>query len=359
MTGFDRIGCSRRSTGEATVQQGADGAHLAGEIAGSAGVLARPEERAAALLEPLRRVLRFDGAWIALRDDERRGHRSLVSTGWDARTAAYLDGPVLVDEIEQLGLHRSATPLRVADFPVPADALRTWSECLLPAGLHEGLGMSLFATDGRHLGFLGLFTESAESPSDEARDLLATLGPVLALALDPARDLAAAVKAVRGATHAVLLLQDGRTERLPGLPDHEALRPGSPAVLAASALQDGPLTCFLLPLPGDPGAYVTVSVLDVPPDTAQRVRAVVALSPPPDLAGLTRRELDVLGLLVEGRANADVARVLSVTPRTVATHVEHILVKLDADSRTLAAVRAQRRGLYVPLPLLRNGRGAV
>jgi DNA-binding NarL/FixJ family response regulator len=32
----------------------------------------------------------------------------------------------------------------------------------------------------------------------------------------------------------------------------------------------------------------------------------------------------------------------------VAAHVEHILAKLHAGSRTLAAVRAERAGLFVP-----------
>ncbi|WP_058727732.1 response regulator transcription factor [Curtobacterium oceanosedimentum] len=76
---------------------------------------------------------------------------------------------------------------------------------------------------------------------------------------------------------------------------------------------------------------------------------VVVLSPATGLRGLTRRELEVLGHLVEGCSNHEIARALAVAPRTVAAHVEHILVKLDATSRTLAAVRAERAGLYLPL----------
>jgi DNA-binding NarL/FixJ family response regulator len=76
----------------------------------------------------------------------------------------------------------------------------------------------------------------------------------------------------------------------------------------------------------------------------------VLVSPPGDLRGLTPRELDVLGLLVEGTSNVAIARALVVAPRTVAAHLEHILVKLAAPSRTLAAVRAQQAGLFVPPP---------
>jgi DNA-binding NarL/FixJ family response regulator len=75
---------------------------------------------------------------------------------------------------------------------------------------------------------------------------------------------------------------------------------------------------------------------------------MVVLSPVTDLRGLTPRELEVLGLLVEGCSNQQIARALVVAPRTVAAHLEHVLAKLDAPSRTLAAVRAEREGLYVP-----------
>lgn len=56
----------------------------------------------------------------------------------------------------------------------------------------------------------------------------------------------------------------------------------------------------------------------------------------------------MLGLVVDGCSNHEIARVLVVAPRTVAAHVEHLLVKLGAATRTLAAVRAEREGLYVP-----------
>jgi DNA-binding CsgD family transcriptional regulator len=52
-----------------------------------------------------------------------------------------------------------------------------------------------------------------------------------------------------------------------------------------------------------------------------------------------------------GQPDADsheIAQALVVAPRTVAAHLEHILAKLDAPTRTLAAVRAERDGLYVP-----------
>jgi DNA-binding CsgD family transcriptional regulator len=333
-----------------------DAGNIANEVSRIAALPNGPAARAAALLEPLHRLLPFDGAWLALVDEEHRGHRSLVSTGWNRRTAAYLDGPVLVDEIERLGMTFSHTPLRVADFPSPPSELRSWAECLLPAGFHEGLGMCLFAADGRHLGFLGLFTTSRAVPSDAARDLLAALGPTLAQAIDPLRSATAAARTVQAATAAVILTRTAGVQPLPGLPDHPALQPGSPALATARGMLDGPQASFLLPEEAEPGGFLRVTVLDVPEDPGPgEVIAIVVLSPCGDLQGLTRRELEVLGLLIAGLHNAEAAQRLAVTQRTIATHIEHILTKLDADTRALAAVRAQRRGLYIPPPLLGHG----
>ncbi|WP_083298071.1 helix-turn-helix transcriptional regulator [Mycolicibacterium grossiae] len=330
-----------------------DPGQIANEVARIAAMPGEPSDRAAALFEPLHRLLPFDAAWLALCDEQRREHRPLLSTGWDRRTLAYLEGPVHVAEIEQLGMTRSHTPLRVADFPVPASELRLWWECLLPAGLREGLGVCLFATDGRHLGFLALFTSSATVPSETARDLLAALAPTLAHAVDPQRSATAAAQLIHSATAGVILTQSRDVLPVPGLPDHPALRPGSPALIAVSTMLDGPRACFLFPAPsGEPDDYLTVTALALPDLAPRDAITVVVLSPCLDLHGLTRRELEVLGLLIAGQHNAEAAHRLGVTVRTIATHIEHILTKLDANTRALAAVRAQRRGLYIPPALL-------
>jgi DNA-binding NarL/FixJ family response regulator len=66
-----------------------------------------------------------------------------------------------------------------------------------------------------------------------------------------------------------------------------------------------------------------------------------------DCRGLTSSELQVLGLLVDGRSNQQIARQLTVAARTMAAHLEH---RLNTRTRTLAAVRAEREGCYVPPP---------
>ena len=62
---------------------------------------------------------------------------------------------------------------------------------------------------------------------------------------------------------------------------------------------------------------------------------------------LTAREMDVLQLLAEGAANKAIARRLGISENTVKYHVNAILGKLDAQSRTEAVVRATRAGLIL------------
>ena len=65
-------------------------------------------------------------------------------------------------------------------------------------------------------------------------------------------------------------------------------------------------------------------------------------------AGLTPRQLEVLRLLVEGLANAEIAKRLVVSQRTVEHHVAAVLAKLGAASRLEAARRAAEMGLTAP-----------
>ena len=64
---------------------------------------------------------------------------------------------------------------------------------------------------------------------------------------------------------------------------------------------------------------------------------------PRGATSLTRREDEVLGLLAEGRSNAEIARRLVISTRTAEHHVASILSKLDLRSRSEAVAYAVRR----------------
>ncbi|MDQ1135544.1 DNA-binding CsgD family transcriptional regulator [Microbacterium sp. SORGH_AS 1204] len=157
----------------------------------------------------------------------------------------------------------------------------------------------------------------------------------------------------------MVLLPDHGVARLPGLSDDPLLAADSDLVeTARDALHEGrDYASFLWPrgTPRAPDEYVRVTVLVCESDLEAVACGVVVFSLAPDLHGLAPRELEVLGHVIEGCSNLEIARALTVSPRTVAAHIEHILFKLDATSRALAAVRAERAGLYVPVP--RTGTG--
>ncbi|HKA48537.1 MAG TPA: response regulator transcription factor [Candidatus Dormibacteraeota bacterium] len=81
------------------------------------------------------------------------------------------------------------------------------------------------------------------------------------------------------------------------------------------------------------------------PDVAARLMRRSADSVGAATAVLTRREQEVLQLVVEGFANKEIARRLRITEKTVKTHVSSILQKLGVADRTAAAVLAIRQGL--------------
>ncbi|MEL3951287.1 MULTISPECIES: response regulator [Streptomyces] len=81
---------------------------------------------------------------------------------------------------------------------------------------------------------------------------------------------------------------------------------------------------------------------------AVRSGAVPAEEPPPDLAALTGRELEVLKLIARGLSNAEIADRLYISEATVKTHLNRTMNKLDLDTRAQAVVIAYETGLVTP-----------
>lgn len=139
--------------------------------------------------------------------------------------------------------------------------------------------------------------------------------------------------------------------------EREELLAGGLPVLALVADEEGAAVAWELGCRGVVGRAADAETLSA------AVRAVVAglvvfapfltgaLAPgaardpvePP--AELTPREAQVLVLLAEGLTNKAIAHRLAISDHTVKFHVNAILGKLDAQSRTDAVVRATRQGL--------------
>jgi DNA-binding CsgD family transcriptional regulator len=77
----------------------------------------------------------------------------------------------------------------------------------------------------------------------------------------------------------------------------------------------------------------------------ERLNQTVGKSTVQSREGLSSREIEVLRLISEGKSDRVIADRLFISPRTVNTHVSHILTKLNVNTRAEAAVIAVRRGI--------------
>ena len=87
------------------------------------------------------------------------------------------------------------------------------------------------------------------------------------------------------------------------------------------------------------------------PDVAKKLMSAIATpaaAPPAPESDLTERELEVLGLIAQGLNNHEIAQKLTISEKTVKTHVSNILGKLHVEDRTQAAIYALKKGLGSP-----------
>lgn len=117
-----------------------------------------------------------------------------------------------------------------------------------------------------------------------------------------------------------------------------------PAYIRAFSRCGADSVAFFWPVPGRGWQRIRLAAM---PDRDVRIDTESTVLP----HRLTGRELDVLTLLAIGLSNVEIANCLVSSPRTVSTHVEHILAKLGQATRTGAAAMAVERGLLrLPLP---------
>jgi len=72
------------------------------------------------------------------------------------------------------------------------------------------------------------------------------------------------------------------------------------------------------------------------------------LQEPGETVKLSPRERQVLTLLAAGNSQDEIAQELYISPKTVATHLQHVLVKLNVHSRAQAVAVAYRRRILTP-----------
>lgn len=310
-----------------------------GAIASSSGT---PAERAATALSELQSLVPIEAAEVGICDPFSGEISLLAGDGYSPEVLAGLHSQAFVDLMYALDLPDTGRPTRMKDLP--GDPLDNWavSDMLLPAGYREGMTMALRTSDGRFVGAINLSTTSTDHPSDLARDAIAQLCVALGNMVDPGQSSRWISMLLGAGSVAIGLDADGDTVALPGLTGHHLLVPDSDLIrVAQRSSVRGAWGSFMWP---DEDDWYKVRV--VPCRGDDQLASVVSLDST-DIGPLTRRELEVLTLAAEGLSNHEIAEALVVSDRTVATHVEHVLDKLEAPNRAAAASYALREGLIL------------
>ncbi|WP_128374517.1 helix-turn-helix transcriptional regulator [Streptomyces cavernae] len=202
---------------------------------------------------------------------------------------------------------------------------------------------------GRLVGLIHLSTHSAGAYDTETRRLLASLLPALGALADPTAHTGYLHNLPPGGA-AGLVAGDGTGPiDLPGRDPAAVLRdPDFLRLARAFADSRGIRLRLLWPVGRD---WYRVALRRHTLGGSLVRQAVLVHETPTELPyGLSPRELEVLTRAALGQTNQAIAQALFLSPRTVHSHIEHLLRKTGAASRAEATALAVRDGLLRPAP---------
>ena len=297
-----------------------------------------PADRADAVLAALFSVVSPCAAAVERWDPVRGRHETVASAGYRDEALGALEA--FFHQDPRFPVVRSREhPLRVCDIHPAERRGPMFEQVILPGRFTDGVSVGL-STGGRYVGALHAST-SAGGVEDESVSVLRLLSADLARLVDPL-DGAPVAPSPEGVGAFAWSPAEGRSL---------ALTPSARTSLVSSG---SPLAAMLAPSrwPSRLGRHLLVvagtEVLAIEARPAGRW-VVVEHRPAVGPCGLSLRELEVLHALASGATNRMVARSLGVGERTVATHVEHLLTKLDVGNRAGAVAFAVAAGLvHVP-----------
>ncbi|MDX3456418.1 LuxR C-terminal-related transcriptional regulator [Streptomyces sp. ME02-8801-2C] len=318
------------------------------------GMLTRERDTVSACAQALAELchaLPLDMATLLSIDPLTGEHVQVAGIGYTAENsqamaAEFVDTPWYRNVVRQ-----DVPPSISEDADDPGQRFRHgwfYAERVRPAGLRDAMTGAL-RHDGRLVGLINLSTRTPDAYDTEARHLLASVIPALGALVDPT--------AHTGDLHglpsegAASLVAEGG---IVGLPGRERARVAADEefhpLLRAFAETGGRRLRLLWPLDGT-WYRVSLHRHTTAPGLTGPASAVLVHETPTELPyGLSPRELEVLTRAAIGQTNQAIAQALFLSPRTVHSHIEHLLRKTGAASRAEATALAVRDGLLRPTP---------
>ncbi|HZR61309.1 MAG TPA: response regulator transcription factor [Xanthobacteraceae bacterium] len=129
-----------------------------------------------------------------------------------------------------------------------------------------------------------------------------------------------------------------------------ALELGARGYIPKSAKADVIINALRLVISG--GIYIPPEILSGGLSSLPQARYAAADNAlaSPQAAGLTERQIQVLALIMQGKNNKTICRLLDLAEPTVKNHVTAILRALDVSSRTEAVITVNKLGWKIPEP---------
>jgi DNA-binding CsgD family transcriptional regulator len=295
--------------------------------------LAHSPEAAEPLLSALASLASCDSALLATVDRSTGRHRLLANLGYPEEVADFVLGDY-AGSCPGFSFTRGVgLPVRMCDIPFDYRTTRTYCEVLEPAGFREGVTVCLRSGGGEYTGLLTLSSVDRSPASAEALVTLSALSSRLASVTGRQPAAGAQELFLRAGEVLVTVATGPGRVRVPmGADDDLPLTRAellAVARLTARTRRDR-VGFFHQDRQRRWWAVRAQRTVPAGPDATDVVLTVRRQNVP---HGLTARELDILTLMVDGLANAEIAARLSTSVSTAKTHVEHILAKLGASSR--------------------------
>ncbi|TPQ17185.1 helix-turn-helix transcriptional regulator [Streptomyces sporangiiformans] len=317
------------------------------------GMLTRERDTAAACAEALHelgRALPLDAATLLGIDPLTGAHVQVAGIGYTAETSQALAAEFVATPWYLNVVRQDVPPSISEDADDTGPRFRNgwfYAERVRPAGFRDGVTGALRHRD-RLVGLIHLSTEGADAYDTDARRLLASVMPALAALADPtARTGDLYGLPPEGA--ASLVAAEGVVD-LPGRDRAGVLRDEEFGnLVSAFAATGGDRLRLLWPVDG---AWYRVALHRHTAGPGIVGEAVLVHETPTELLpyGLSPRELEVLTRAATGQTNQAIAQALFLSPRTVHSHIEHLLRKTGSASRAEATALAVRDGLLRPAP---------